>query len=183
MSSSEDTKTNSFNFTVVKTVTNDTILTAFQTNLSDFIIKNIQRTPHKKNKMIDNVIVYFEGYLYISSETIDNIRCGRISKTYIKLYYTDTQYWNLYLNILKTQKNKTRQIDNETIIKKYEYELQINDFKINELKTLCDNLFIQLDDKDNAIIEKDRIIDTLKGLLEMSNPELLRVYEGKLSPF
>ena len=70
----------------------------------------------------------------------------------------------------------SRNISKEELIKKYNYELEINEHKINELKKLCDELMITIDDQEKKIQEQHNEIINLLELLKFANPELLKVY-------
>jgi adenylate cyclase class IV len=71
----------------------------------------------------------------------------------------------------------------EQLIKKYDYELEIKQFEINELKDLCDKLNITIDEQDEKIKEQHKEIITLMRLLKIANPELLTIHTGQLRPY
>ena len=58
----------------------------------------------------------------------------------------------------------------------YEDRLMIKDITIRDLSELCDKLTQEIKEQDNTILE-------LKGLLNFVKPDLLRLYEGELSPW
>jgi hypothetical protein len=70
----------------------------------------------------------------------------------------------------------SRNNSKEELIKKYDYELEIKQYKINELENLCDKLMITIDDQEKKIEEQHNEIINLLELLKFANPELLKVY-------
>lgn len=69
------------------------------------------------------------------------------------------------------------------LIKKYDYELTMKQYEINQLNNLCDKLTMEIEDKDTKIEQQNKVIDKLLELLKISNPELLKIYTGELTPW
>ena len=163
-------------FTVLKNVSDDTIIETF--NRFDIAqVLKVDRKPHKRNKKLDEVIVHFtESSLFVCQEFFHNLSVGIINT----VYYNETQYWLIHLNRYKTKVPKLpiNNIHNnkEDIIDYYDNKLEIKDMAIRDLQDLCDKL-------NEEIKKQHKTIIVLKDLLNVSAPDLLRVYEGSLTPY
>jgi len=74
-------------------------------------------------------------------------------------------------------------INYKKIIKQHEYDLELKQQKFNELENLCDKQTIEIEEKILEIEEKDKEIQHLLQLLKLANPELLKIYNGELTPY
>ena len=162
-------------FIVLKNVSDDTIIeTFYKLNIAQVL--KVDRKPHKRNKKLDEVIVHFkeaELSLFVCPEFFHNLSVGIINT----VYYNETQYWLIHLNKHKHKvpkllinhiyNNKQDKVDY------YDNKLQIKDMAIRDLEDLCDKLNEEIKKQDKTIID-------LKELLNVSAPDLLRVYEDIL---
>lgn len=90
----------------------------------------------------------------------------------------------LYLFIRMSSKATTTvSMSKKELIKKYDYELDIKQFKINDLENLCNKLTMEIEEQDKKIEEQNKVIDNLLELLKIANPELLKIYTGELTPW
>jgi hypothetical protein len=156
-------------FTVLKNVFDDTIIeTFYKLNIAQVL--KVDRKPHKRNKKLDEAIVHFKTSLFVCPEFFHNLSLGIINT----VYYNETQYWLIHLN---KHKHKVPKLlinhiynNKQDKVEYYDDKLQIKDMAIRDLEDLCDKLNEEIKKQDNTIID-------LKELLNVSAPDLLKVYE------
>jgi hypothetical protein len=156
-------------FTVLKNVSDDTIIeTFYKLNIAQVL--KVDRKPHKRNKKLDEVILHFKTSLFVCPEFFHNLSLGIINT----VYYNETQYWVIHLNRYKTKVPELliNHIYNnkQDKVEYYDDKLQIKDMAIRDLEDLCDKLNEEIKKQENTIID-------LKELLNVSAPDLLKVYE------
>ena len=164
-------------FTVIKNVSTDFIFKIFDATISP--VERVDRKPHKYNKKCDEVFVHFKKTLFVHSHYFFKILSEH---GIVVLYYnglSTKEHWNIkvnqskHINKVKTNPTNTKKADFEDIQQKYEllkkenYELLVNSYKVSELSNLVDSLNREIEYQDQKIAD-------LKSLL---NPELLKIYE------